>query len=141
MDQPPAEPPVTSQISDEVRERVTRYMDAIEATASDAGEFVTEQMPLVAQEYLQYLWIDAVVTAAALAAVVVVAVIGCILAWTHTRNSYTRDDEELRAASVVVTAAVCIFFGGAAVKYALDAVKVSVAPRVVLLEKVSELVK
>lgn len=138
---PPAEPPVTSQVSDDVRERVMRYMDAIEATASDAGEFVTEQMPLVAQEYLQWLWLDAVITAAAMAAVVMVAVIGCIFAWVHTRNAYTRDDEELRTFSLTVTAVVGIFFGGLAVAYALDAVKVSVAPRVVLLEKVAELVK
>jgi hypothetical protein len=138
---PPTEPRVPPQLRDDVRERVARYMDAIEATASDAGEFVTEQMPLVAQEYLQWCWFAAIIKATAMAAVVVVAVIGCILVWVRTRNSYKRDDKELRTLSLTVTAFVGLFFGGLAVTYTLDAVKVSVAPRVVLLEKVSELVK
>lgn len=124
--------------------RINSYLDAIEGSAETAGGFVIEQTPLLAQEYLAWVFWDAVFCAACW--LVPLLLMG-ILMFKLIRAAWKFDNREDNGPddppATVIAITVAIFLTGfptaAVVCYARDAMRVSVAPRVVLLEKATTL--
>ena len=124
----------------EIQHRITAYLDAIEQSAGAAGSFVSEQTPLVAQEFLAWVfWCGCLQF--------VTSILGIIAAWAFIRWTYKAfkgKDYFIDGPGIPVTMIGIIVFAallGSACKGGHDAAKVSIAPRIVLLEKVSSLVK
>lgn len=127
-------------MNEEIQQRITKYLDAIESQASSAGDFVVEQTPLLAQEYLAWEFWSSVINSVALLPVGVALAICCILGF---RAFWKCENREQHPEVVILIVPLLLSFACflQSVDLGRRAVKVSVAPRVVLLEKVSELVK
>lgn len=132
-------------MDEQLRERLEKYLETIEEAASQAGGFVMEQAPLVVQEYLAWrFWSD--IFACVISVVIATAVF--FLAG-YLRDKATKwkadswEDKNNRKGSI----AACFIAQSLAIGLTFipvgiatfDAVKVSVAPRVVLIEKVADL--
>lgn len=121
-------------MNEELQTRITQYLDAIESSAETAGDFVVEQTPLLAQEYLAWMfWSNVFIAALTL---LVAAVCG-LICYLLIRAS--KKHPGVLAEAVFLSG----FFGlvcvAIACTAAYDAIKVTVAPRVVLLEAVKDL--
>ena len=136
---------MANQFSDDIRQRVVAYMDAVEASAGTAGEFVKEQTPLIAQEFLawtfyeSFLW--AVIGGVAALAVIATGLIATNWVWRGERDDVLKNGHPPFAVLPLFAAVVmggCL--AGLCLKHVSIAIKVSVAPRVVLLEKVAEMI-
>ena len=127
---------MNEEIKSEVGSRILSYLDAVESSASSAGEFIAEQTPLVAQEYLAWCFWGAMLMFAFALFVIMFSVFLMRLA-----VKWYRDDCTMEAGFFVLIVAIGgMLLGSFMVALAAErAVKVSVAPRVVLLEKVAEL--
>jgi hypothetical protein len=128
-------------MNEEIQQRISSYLDAIEKHAQGAGEFATEQAPIVAQEYLSWMFWNSTIIIAACA--LVITVCACIVYMSVRSIVRTKDPwDDHPEALFLVFPIMFIFFS---VVHTVDniqvSVKVKVAPRVVLLEKVAELSK
>jgi hypothetical protein len=118
-------------VDEELKQRVLSYMDATE-------RMVSSEMPLVAQEYLNWQWYSSVGVGAASAAwcVLAFACIRVLLKWREREGV----EEEAIFAGVSISSAL-LFFGLFILALNIEnAAKVAIAPRVVLLEKVADLI-
>lgn len=125
-------------IKNELKIRIESYLEAIESGASQAGEFVLKETPLVAQEYLAWTFWSSTLSAGTSFAVAVLSILVVKRLWGWV----TKDAENHECAPLLVfpfgvlIPSIAIFGTNAAM-----ALKVSVAPRVVLLEKIGEMIQ
>jgi hypothetical protein len=126
---------MTVEINEEIKTKMVEYLQTFEAGVKKAGEFSAEQAPLVVQEFLAW-----EIARNGLFAVVLGAALFGVLAVAYRLQSKT-DDLELKfliwLCSSVPLVAFAIGFGICAE----NAGKAYLAPRIVVLEKISELVK
>ena len=125
-------------MNDELQERLSRYLDALEASATNAGQFVAEQTPLVAQEYLAWCFYGALIIAvASLAGGSLVIGLTLFAFRKQTKGKDIIDCPELVLGVIPLLLSALLI--AISVDLAAAALKVAVVPRVVLLEKVAEL--
>lgn len=126
-------------MNSDVRDRIEGYLDAIESAANTAGGFVVEQAPHVAQEYLVWRFWSNVAIAIVCAVVIIVwlAYVRRIwkLAGDTVYHSINAEFATKVSGSLIMLPAVVGFLVSS-----FCAIKVCVAPRLVLLEKVSSLI-
>lgn len=129
-------------MNDELQQRLTMYLDAIEASASKAGDFVVEQTPLLAQEYLAWEFWSSVMLCAASALVLVVLCAVFLRVWWAVKAEKDFDFNDHPEMMFLVIPLLFVALGvGCVAHNGANAVKVKVAPRVVLMEKIAELSK
>ena len=124
------------EINEEIKQKMLDYLQSFEAGIKKAGEFSAEQAPLVVQEFLAWeFWSHFVGAALCL---LTLLTIGAVV-WKICK--VTESFDELRFGG-------CLFGGMASVGLLIGlmvnsycAGKVSVAPRIVVLEKIATLVK
>lgn len=124
------------EINEEIKQKMVEYLQTFENGVKKAGEFSAEQAPLVVQEFLAWeFWSH---FAGAVLCLFTLLTIGVVL-WKIMKA--TKPFDELRFAG-------CLIGGMSSVGLAIGlmvnsycAGKVAVAPRIVVLEKISELVK
>lgn len=115
-----------------MQKRLLAFLDAVESQANSAGQFVIEQTPLVAQEYLAWTFWHGCLMAAVASIPLAIGL--------YLLRRFLRDPDGDAAPPLFVLALFGSIFGLSAAFYGIhSAVKVTVAPRVVLLEKVAEL--
>ena len=119
--------------TDSIQDRVEGYLDAIESTAGTAGEFVVEQTPLVAQEYLAWVFWGSVFWASLMGVVIlgIAIVFRKLFAWAWAFDgSDDRTSIDPPATVFVVGGAVIILSLPviAFVCSTLEAIRVTVAP-------------
>ena len=118
--------------------KLLEYLERLEAGAERAGEFVMAEAPATAQEYLHWVFVDAAMD-----------VVFCCIALLATAAMFciARKGRELAGAfekgvlEILIVVMLFISLVPASILWGgvRNMVKVSVAPRVVLLEKLSEL--
>ena len=120
----------------DIQERITGYLDAIESHADKAGDFIVEQTPLLAQEYLVWYWWEHALVLAG----------GVLFLLTVPFSIYLayKVGKIFREAEPVIGAGILALIGliaGLSMIWTSTAhvIKVSVAPRVVLLEAAKDL--
>jgi hypothetical protein len=115
-------------VDEELKQRVLSYMDATE-------RMVSSEMPLVAQEYLSLVFYAGT---AGCVACGLVAVASGIALFMSTRTPWDFED-----ARPMVGFASCILIAVAIAIFSINSyelLRVSIAPRVVLLEKAADLI-
>lgn len=123
---------------EQTEERVNRLLDAIENSVSKTGEFVVEQAPLVAQEYLAWYFWQSTICAIGFFAMGIVLLVTALPYFREFKKDILEQDIA-KGMFAVVGSIVAIVLIGSGVTNVFSVVKVCVAPRIVLLEKVSEL--
>ncbi len=123
-----------------VQQRIESYLDAIESS----GEFVVEQAPLVAQEYINWVFwqstIYVCVFAVASVATIVPAVVISWKMWQREKKDVIEKGlPPLSPFPVAVGVILSFIFLVPLVTNLMSATKAVVAPRVVLLEQIKEL--
>jgi len=126
---------------EQLQAKLLEYLTALEAGIKQGGDFVAEQTPLVVQEFLAWMFAEAVIYAVVSFIVFVIALRLLKLLWVHTADFHHEDREFCRAFGTFGLSVVAILSCGVAVHQSTRAIKVSVAPRVVVLEKSAELIK
>ena len=127
-------------LSEEVRSRIVEYMDAVESSVATAEVFVSSNAPLVAQEYLALVYWKSLIGLVFCLVVVVSAVFVSRAAAISARKPDDEENEGLIIFSVfygVLGGGICAIM---TVVNAICFIEVSVAPRIVLLEKISQLI-
>lgn len=124
---------------DRLKESLVEVIDWLKVGAEQSKDFVIEQAPMVAQEYVAWTFWEAVI---GLAVCLLLAPLAC-LAFAITIR-WMRDDEfgdpsGFVGAIITGMLAIGVFIGAYA--NATTAIKATVAPRVVIIEKIATLTK
>jgi hypothetical protein len=116
------------------KQALNAFVQKMIASAEQAGSFAVEQTPLLVQEWLRWqLWESVLIAVAAFVVAVVLAVI--------TRRLLYRDDWDDFMPFQILAGIGAVIASGVAFQHAALALKVFVAPRVVILEKFMDLVR
>lgn len=126
-------------MDEQLKGRLVSYLDNLDAKLKAGSDFVSSDTPLLVQEWLTWMFWENI----AIAVVLLVIAIICSVAarWSVRRLHSEKDEIEKTGYGIGVIVAVligvhAIVFSGV---FAMKGVKVHVAPRVVVVEKVSEL--
>lgn len=145
-DQATAEAPVQAVVTnpidfnEEINSRITGYLDAIQSSVDSAGKFTVDQMPIVAQEYLSWTMYESVIWMFA-SAIFIAATIGCVrLFWWMSRDADSVGKPLVRGIATVVGMLFSFLFLSMFLSSVIEIVKVQIAPRIVLIEKLSDLI-
>ena len=124
-------------MDEELKQRISGYLDALEASANSASQFVASEAPAVAQEYLAWYFTSSLLgvmySLAAILAVVSIAKVVC----SHA----PKEEPAIKWFAWGLACLLCVFPSGFLGENIHSITKVKVAPRVVLMEKVAELAK
>lgn len=125
----------------QLTEQLKPVVDWLKAALDTSGQFVQEQSPLVVQEYIAY--VRATSTLYVVFGVLIIVVAALLM---RTVLRYLRSGEETSEATdavhvVLGVIAIVLFIAGpvAVVNHTDDCLKAWCAPRVLILEKVSDL--
>ena len=129
---------------EDLQNRVTSYLDAIESSATNAGEFVLEQTPLVAQEYLLWEFWKNVIQGGIFGFIVAFAAIAgakvTYIIWNSEKEEVLENGfPPFCVFPAFATLFICLPLGSIFVVRILRVLEVIIAPRLVLLEKIQEL--
>lgn len=128
-------------MNDEVKSRLIRYADQLEAAAGKGADFLAEQAPETVRQFLAWHFWSAVGLA------VLLAVMSCFMLWASRnawRQSITSEScagaelEVAGSAFFAATAGASLFF---AIINAFTAAKIAIAPNVFIIEKLAEMAK
>lgn len=125
----------------ELATRLLKYLDALESGLKSGGDFVKDQAPLVCQEWLNWNFTENLILSilGVASIVTILLVVRCV--WSLTKGKNTDEAVIGMTLTVLLGAASLIGISSWTATCALGAVKVYVAPRVVLLEKIQEMTK
>lgn len=123
------------EITEEVKQKMIEYLQTFEQGVKRAGEFSAEQAPMVVQEFLAWEFWGNAIPAVLVLLIMLTAVISTAVIWKKS------DDIDWRMGSGVVTVLAVVFLTIPFSITASQACKVAIAPRIVVLEKISELVR
>lgn len=119
----------------ELQDRLLEYLGSLDGAVRQAGGFVAEQAPLVAQEWVEYeFWSNALQCAGLLGVGLLLLL---LLLWL-ARQQYRRENEPWIVGAVICFALMCPAFG-IGFGHGIRAMKAKIAPRVVVLEKLASL--
>lgn len=127
-------------MNDELKARLTKYLDALEAGVAKGGDFIGDQAPEVAREWLAWEFWDSIT----IAVVFLLAAILCGFAVRLVAKMETPASDDAKTSLSILALGLLVLIGLSLfmiASYGKAAVKVCVAPRVVLIEKVAEVVK
>jgi hypothetical protein len=134
-------------VDDQLKARLEKYLDALEKGAQKAGEFAEVEIPQAIKEWLWWYGIEhAIYALCFLAGIVVVGVVCHSLlrksrAWAPTSTW----DKEVRGNCVGAAwtgrVLLPLLLSIGLVHHLMEVIKVVVSPRVVLIEKVADVIK
>jgi hypothetical protein len=122
------------EINDEVKAKMLEYLQQLEAGVKSAADFSAEQAPLVVQEFLLWILISNAVAASFLGSLVLATLILSVV-------MYRRSDSEERFFIWLFAAIPLTVFSAGCCASLHEAGKAYIAPRVVVLEKISSLME
>jgi len=125
----------TVEINEEIKTKMVEYLQTFEAGVKKAGEFSAEQAPLVVQEFLAWEITRNGLGALALGLLLLITFV--IAIQVHRKA----EDADNKMFVWLFAAIPLVFFGVGFGACAEKAGKAHIAPRIVVLEKISELVK
>lgn len=136
---------VAPNFNDILIQNVAGLSEWIKTSAGQVGNFVSEQTPLFIQEYLNWYFWDHAVTVGIF--VILYIIVASLLLCNKKEFVRSWDEDKMNVGTFIFMAAgivgvigfIPFFFDG--VPAAKEMVKVKVAPRIVLVEKIADLTK
>ena len=126
-------------MDEEIKGRLTSYLETLEQATSTASEFVVAEAPAIAQEYLA--WVFWSNLAYVVALVIALALLLRLVAAGIKEEGKDILDQNVAVSILGVCSLVAAVISLAVLIHsAAMLLKVTISPRLVLLEKVSELV-
>ena len=125
-------------MNDELKQKMVEYLEQLESGLKTAADFSAEQAPLVVQEYLNWMFLNS------LAGGVCCGLAALVLSFAATKvvqHMLSENDTEGACIGGFVLGAFAVFASAGSIGQLLFAAKVCIAPRVVILEKISELLR
>lgn len=123
-------------MNEETKTILNQFLSSLMEGLNKAGAFVTEQLPLVLQEYITWEIASSIVWLVPWT----LAAIGCVKLWKWLL-SIDDDDADDKELAFLIAAVPSIIAFGAVIYNVLDMCKAIFAPRVYLIEELSKLVK
>jgi hypothetical protein len=124
------------QVSEEVQAKMLQYLQQFEAGVKSAADFSAEQAPLVVQEFLAWEFWSNFIGGLSCAFAMIVVLIGAFIVYKKAEEGSAE-----RIVATVLTFAFSILLLIPTSIHLSRALKIKVAPRVVVLEEISKLVK
>lgn len=124
------------EMTEEIKVKVIEYLQTFEQGIKKAGEFSAEQAPLVVQEFLAWEFWGNVIPAVSLLLLVLTSLVVTAVIWKKTAGE---SFSEPRFAATLVTGLLTMFLAIPIGICSTNAAKVAIAPRLVVLEKISSL--
>ncbi len=115
----------------EISSRLAKYLDVIESGVKSSADFIQEQAPLVVQEFLAWRFWSSVCTCVVMIAIIAMCVYFCRK--IHKRMEPGDEPVFIIPVTIAAICAVSLYFNAGA------AIKVKLAPRLVLIEEIREL--
>lgn len=125
-------------MNDEIKRRLLAYLDKFEGSVDKAVDFTAEQMPLYLTELCQYTIVHSIMVTAAFAALALVVWLFMIVLVFKEKDG---DRVEDLAIGHLFFAILMFIPTAMVVDIASDGVKAYFAPRVFVVDKITELVK
>lgn len=128
-------------MDEDVKQRLLKMLDALEDSVSNGADWTAEQAPLVVQEYLNWTFWNEMFCAGVCLLILVLSAAGA--AYVLKRVLRVSSDKDKASSFTMILCVYCIFATfpfAIGTKSVHTAVKVKLAPRVVVLEKVQKLI-
>ena len=125
-------------MNEDIKARITTYLDHLENTANNATAFAAEQVPLVIQEYLAWCFYSSLFLTCCFGLLSLILLVACRVFWKKDKSV-----EEGAGGWVVLsvwTGVAALGSAAIAVTHVYDLIRVIVAPRILILEYVTNLV-
>jgi hypothetical protein len=122
-------------VNKELQDRLLEYLGSLDGAVRQAGGFVAEQAPLVAQEWIQYEFWSNVISCVAL---IVPGLVLLTAALLFLRRQF-RDLDYPWFLGTLVGLAISIPLLCVGIDCGIHALKAKIAPRVVVLEKIADM--
>lgn len=123
------------EINEELKKKMVEYLDQLETNLKSVKDFGAEQVPLLVQEYLNWLFWSNIGLTIIGAMIFTTIIIGAFKVYKFCRQTDDRVMTIILSGVVSVVGLIPFFTG------IHNAAKVHIAPRVVILEEVTNLVK
>lgn len=124
------------EINEELKKKMVEYLTVLERDLKTVKDFSAEQVPLLVQEYLNWIfWSNCFGAILALIAMIIVAII-----WRKIYKTADGDTAD-QILTLIMGSLFMVAFSIPMFAHFTQAAKVHIAPRVVIIEKVSEIVK
>ena len=140
------------QVNLDIKQKMLEYAEGLESFAQDAGNFAQEEIPLVIQEYLTWMFAESIFWILVCGFFVAIIWIirsqiekgskALILEGSTNRGDWKPESHaQFSFASNIVTWVITAGIAAISFQWMVWAVKIWVAPRVVILEKVMDLIQ
>lgn len=124
-------------MNDELQKKLVEYLGSVEKMANDAVLFGKAEIPLYLQELIRWEIVSHAMWAAAFASCAAVSILATVWGWRYIQKNECW--EALGALMFPIAAAIGLTIG--TIHHAEDAAKAYFAPRVLLVEKLSSMVR
>ena len=129
-------------MNEELQQKLLDYLSALEQATAEAGGFLQSELPLVVHEIVAWVWWGSLLRLVFYAVVLTVLLLVVYFGSKRVAQASFADAENASWFLFVMgTILSILFFGTGAMYNAQELVKASVAPRVVVIEKINELRK
>jgi hypothetical protein len=128
-------------MNDELKEKLMHYLETIEKGVNQGADFVAEQAPLYVQEFLAWEFWQHCISAIAFALAIIVIL---ALGWNFSammKNSKNREANDMRLAPLVASLLLAGILLPILIFEVKQALKVELAPRVVIVESLRKAMK
>lgn len=123
-------------MNEELKKKMSEYLVVLEQDLKSVKDFSVEQVPLVVQEYINWIfWSNCFGAILALIAMIIAAII-----WRKIYKTVDGDTDD-QVFTLIMGSLVMVAFSIPMCVHFAKAAKAHIAPRVVIIEKISELVK
>lgn len=125
-------------------ERLAKYLDELEKALDAGAAFVANEAPMVVQEYLQWEFYSSMswmIASGALSIFLLFLVVFCGRYIVMLDPKHCGEEVGCAVMCLLLCCGIFLVSSGVAINYGVKAAKVKIAPRVVLLEKLSTLIR
>jgi hypothetical protein len=130
-------------MNDQLNEKLIEYLESIKETTENGITFASEQIPLVMQEYVSWVfWINSLYLSLWLIAWVVLFTAGIIADRTLLKDREKYADPPPKWIVCIILGVVCSVLSFFIIpEWAGKMIKTQLAPRVIILEKIEHMIK
>jgi hypothetical protein len=129
-------------MNEELKARLTKYMDFLESGIQKTVDFSAEQIPDVAREYLAFMFWGSLAYVAICVTVMIISAVACTLVWKNAERIDKSDPTTVKMIPVIfLTIGNLLVAMPMLVINAMIVLKVCVAPKLIILEKVAQILK
>lgn len=143
MQNQPEMNPVNVSVSPELQQRFSSYLDSLETTVTNSKDFVLDQAPDIAQQYVAWEFWNSLTSIGLGSIPLIISILIAICFYFYIKNKTKLSDDEQGFGVFIgfISIVSLIIFSITSATCLPTVVKTKIAPKVIIMEKVSDLIR